>query len=103
MIEALLAATLLVSQCESYTITSYSIAQFPGTTASGISTQGQAGVIAAGSYNLPFGTLVNIEGVGTYRIEDRGRLGARHIDILLQTTREALNFGRQTRVVCIVE
>ena len=39
-------------------------------------------------------------GLGTYRIADRGHLGANHIDVLMQTTREALSFGRQTRTVC---
>lgn len=102
MIEILFALSLNMQQCESYTITAYSIEQYPGITSSGISTQGNAGVIAAGSTNLPFGTHVDIEGVGVYRIADRGHLGRRHVDILTQTTREALNFGRQTRTVCIV-
>lgn len=94
---------MLQSTCESYVITAYSVEMFGGTTADGTRTPGNAGIIAAGSRNLPFNTYVQIEGLGTYRIADRGHLGTRHIDVLMQTTREALNFGRQQRMVCIVE
>lgn len=102
MLEALFALSLNMQHCETYTITAYSVEQYPGTTTDGTRTPGNAGVIAAGSYNLPFNTYVDIEGVGVYRIADRGHLGVRHVDILVNTTREALNFGRQTRTVCIV-
>jgi 3D (Asp-Asp-Asp) domain-containing protein len=102
VIEALLGAALLL-QCQSYTITAYSVEQFGGYTYDGTPTRGNAGVIAAGSWNLPINTIVEVEGVGVYRIADRGHLGTRHVDILMQSTREALNFGQQTRNVCIVE
>jgi 3D (Asp-Asp-Asp) domain-containing protein len=88
--------------CEWYTITAYAVEQFPGRTADGTPTPGNAGRIAAASPNLPFGTYVAIEGVGVFRIADRGLLGPRHIDILLQTVQEARQFGRQTRWVCPV-
>jgi 3D (Asp-Asp-Asp) domain-containing protein len=103
VIEAIFSLALAFSQCERYTITAYSIEDFPGRTYDGTPTRGNAGVIAAGSWNLPIGTIVEVEGVGVYRIADRGRLGNRHLDLLFQSTREALNFGRQTRMVCIVE
>jgi 3D (Asp-Asp-Asp) domain-containing protein len=103
VIEAIFSLALALSQCERYTITAYSVEMFPGTTYDGTPTRGNAGWIAAGSWNLPIGTVVSIDGVGVYTIRDRGNLGSRHIDILTQTTREALNFGRQTRTVCIVE
>jgi 3D (Asp-Asp-Asp) domain-containing protein len=86
--------------CSTATITAYSVEQYPGTTADGTPTPGNAGVIAAASYNYALGSYVTVEGLGTYRVADRGHLGANHIDILFQTTREALNFGRQTRLVC---
>lgn len=108
MIEAILAAAITMQTCAEFTITAYSVEQFPGRTYSGLSTQGQAGVIAAegrpNTHHFAIGTLVDIEGVGVRRIEDRGGgLVGRHVDILMQTTREALNFGRQTRTVCVVE
>jgi 3D (Asp-Asp-Asp) domain-containing protein len=91
--------------CETYTITAYSIEQFPGTTADGTSTQGQAGVIAAVDARAPvvrMGTYVWIEDMGTYRIADTGNLARRgvHFDVLMSTTREAREFGRQQRQVC---
>lgn len=45
--------------------------------------------IAAGSYNLAFGDYVEVEGLGTYRIADRGHLGRRHIDIATWSREEA--------------
>ncbi len=86
--------------CSSAVITAYSVEQYPGTTADGTRTPGNAGVIAAASHNYALGTYITVEGLGTYRVADRGHLGANHIDVLMQTTREALQFGRQTRLVC---
>lgn len=89
--------------CMMYTITAYSVEDFPGFTADGTPTIGNAGRIAAASYDLPLGTYVSIDGLGVYRIADRGMLGHRHIDVLMATTREALEWGRRQRLVCIVE
>jgi 3D (Asp-Asp-Asp) domain-containing protein len=86
--------------CSSAVITAYSVEQYPGRTADGTPTPGNAGVIAAASYNYALGTIVTVEGLGTYRVADRGHLGTNHIDVLMQTTREALQFGRQIRTVC---
>lgn len=107
ILELLFATILNNSQCETFTITAYSIEQFGGRTFSGLSTQGHAGVIAAegrpNAHHFAIGTWVDIDGVGVRRIEDRGGgLIGRHIDVLFDATREALNFGRQTRMVCIV-
>ncbi len=86
--------------CSQTTITAYSVEQYPGTTTDGTRTPGNAGVIAAASYNYALGAFITVEGLGTYRVADRGHLGANHVDVLMQTTREALQFGRQTRTVC---
>lgn len=86
--------------CSQATITAYSVEQYPGRTADGTPTPGNAGVIAAASYNYALGSYVTVEGLGTYRVADRGHLGANHVDVLMQTTREALQWGRQTRTVC---
>ena len=92
--------------CPMYTVTAYSAEQYPGRTADGTSTweairTGEA--IAAGSWNLPLGTTVEVEKIGTYRIADRGHLESSHVDILTATTAEALQIGRQYRRVCVVE
>lgn len=86
--------------CSSAVITAYSVEQYPGRTVDGTPTRGNAGVIAAASYNYALGTIITVDGLGTYRVADRGRLGANHIDVLMQTTREAVQWGRQTRTVC---
>ncbi len=86
--------------CSNATITAYSVEQYPGTTTDGTPTPGNAGVIAAASYNYPLGAYITVEGLGTYRVADRGHLGSNHVDILVQSTREALQFGRQVRLVC---
>lgn len=39
--------------------------------------------IAACSYNLALGQMIEVEGLGVYRCADRGMLGPRHIDILV--------------------
>ncbi len=66
--------------CSSATITAYSVEQYPGTTTDGTRTPGNAGVIAAASYNYALGTFITVEGLGTYRVADRGHLGANHVD-----------------------
>lgn len=86
--------------CSQTVITAYSVEQYPGTTTDGTRTPGNAGVIAAASYNYALGTFITVEGLGTYRVADRGHLGPNHIDVLMATTREAINFGRQSRLVC---
>lgn len=87
--------------CADMTVTAYSVEMFPGTTYDGTPTRGNAGVIAAASWNIPIGTYVTVEGLGTYRVADRGMLGSSGwIDVLMQTTQEARNWGRQTRTVC---
>ena len=79
--------------CDTYRITGYSVAAYPGRTADGSTTTTGAMArgewIAAASYNIPFGAQVEIEGIGTYRVVDRGHLGARHIDVLVMTDAEA--------------
>lgn len=94
-------------RCRMMTITAYSVEQFPGTTASGLRTPGQVGAIAAhgngraGDPGLPFGTRIWIDGFGSRTVQDRGGgLNSSHVDVLVQTTREALQIGRVQRQVC---
>lgn len=92
-----------VHSCEPYTITGYVRGDHSNWTANGVSVWTRDW-IAAGSYNLPFGTVVQVQfphGPGEYRIEDRGGgLGRRHIDILVDTRSQALALT-STRTVCI--
>lgn len=93
-----------VHNCEEYKITGYVRGHGNPYTANDVSVWTREW-IAAGSYNLPFGTVVQVQfpnGPGEYRIEDRGGgLGRRHIDILVDTVSEALALT-STRTVCII-
>lgn len=74
--------------CEPYTITGYTRDCCSNRTADGTSVWTDE-PIAAGSYNLPLGSWVNVEGLGQFRIADRGLLNRRHVDILVDTTEQA--------------
>ena len=66
-----------------------------GTTASG--TKATAGRTVAMSSKYSFGTKVEIKGMGTYVVEDRGgAIKGNKIDIYFGSHQEALNFGRRT-------
>lgn len=65
-----------------------------GITASG--TVPQANWTIAASKNYSFGTLIYIEGYGTYCVEDRGgAITDNKLDIYFGSHKEACNFGRQ--------
>ncbi len=63
------------------------------------------GFTAAAGPNIPFGTYVLIEDIGLWQINDRGgRIGPQNIDIAVETSKEAREFGRQRlRAVFISE
>ncbi len=60
----------------------------------------QPWVTAAASDWIPFNSYVEVEGLGTFRINDRGHLGSRHIDVFVNTVREAYNVTSY-REVCV--
>lgn len=68
-----------------------------GITASGVKTS--RGVVAAPRH-IPFGTVIRLEGLGDFTVQDRGgaikvRDGAICIDIWMPSHQEALKFGRK--------
>lgn len=66
-----------------------------GITASGV--KAQAGVTVAMPSKYAFGTQIQIKGMGTYIVQDRGgAIQGNKIDIFFNTHQEALNFGRKT-------
>lgn len=66
-----------------------------GVTASGA--KAKAGITVAMSSKYKFGTKVEIKGMGTYTVQDRGgAIQGNKIDIYFNTHQEALNFGRRT-------
>lgn len=66
-----------------------------GITASGA--KATAGVTVAMSKSYAFGTKVEIKGMGTYTVQDRGgAISGNKVDIFFATHQEAINFGRRT-------
>jgi 3D (Asp-Asp-Asp) domain-containing protein len=54
----------------------------------------------AGGWNLPFGSLVEISGMGVYMVEDRGSaLQPGHLDVWMGSCNQAIYFGREWRSV----
>ena len=72
-----------------------------GRTASG--TKATAGRTVAMSSKYSFGTKVKIKGYGTYTVEDRGgAIKGNKIDIYFDSHQDALNFGRKTVYLRVV-
>lgn len=61
----------------------------------------EPGMVATMSRSIPFGTRVQIEGLGTYTVEDRIGHGS-EFDIFTHSCGEADRFGRQHRRVTIL-
>jgi 3D (Asp-Asp-Asp) domain-containing protein len=58
--------------------------------------------IAAASWNIPMGSYVEVEGVGMYRVADRGMLGSSGwVDIAVYSHAEALALT-EVRTVCVL-
>lgn len=54
-------------------------------------------------YGLKFGDLVEIEGVGTFEVQDRmNKRWTKRVDIWFPTERECINFGKQNRTLLIL-
>lgn len=72
-----------------------------GITASGI--KAVEGVTVAMDKSIPFGTKIYIDGVGERIVQDRGGAIKRNrIDLYFSDHQSAINFGRQTRQVTIL-
>ena len=94
-------------ETETYTITAYCACvkccgKTDGITATGTkATEGRT--IAVDPNKIPYGTEVNIEGVGVRVAEDcGGAIKGNRIDIYFNDHQSALNFGRQTKEVTIL-
>lgn len=72
-----------------------------GITASG--TKATAGRTIAASSQYSFGTKIEIQGYGTYIVEDRGgAITGNRIDMFFSSHSEALAFGRKTLLIRVV-
>lgn len=88
--------------CQTYHITGYVRGHHSALTFDGTSVWTRER-IAAASWNVPMGAYVQVvggAGAGTYRVADRGNLGARAIDILVDSVSEAYELT-DDRTVCV--
>ena len=95
------------SVSEMYVITAYCscvscCGKSDGITASGV--KAVEGITVAADKSIPFGTKIYIDGIGERIVQDRGgAINENHIDLFFSDHQSALNFGRQTREVFIIE
>ena len=91
---------------EEYVITAYChctkcCGKSDGITASGV--KAREGITVAMNKSIPFGTKIYIDGVGERIVQDRGgAIKGNRIDLYFDSHQEALNFGRQTKEVMIL-
>lgn len=91
---------------ETYTITAYCscvkcCGKTDGITASGV--KAVEGITVATDKSIPFGTKIYIDGVGERIVQDRGgAIKGNRIDLYFSDHQSALNFGRQTKQVTIL-
>jgi 3D (Asp-Asp-Asp) domain-containing protein len=96
---------------EEFIITAYCCENYPHICNDGEAIYTATGTVATAGRTIavdpkivPYGTSVEIEGVGVRVAEDcGGAIKGNRIDLLFETHEEALNFGIQTRQVTIVE
>lgn len=87
-------------ECETYRVTGYVRGHHSPRTFDGTSVWTEE-PLAAASWNVPIGAKVEIEGVGTFRVADRGGgLGPRHVDVLVDSVAEAYALT-DWRTVCV--
>ena len=72
-----------------------------GITASGVRASANHTIAASSAY--PFGTKIEIEGLGVFTVEDRGgAIQGNKIDVFFNSHQEALNFGRKQLRIRVV-
>jgi len=90
------------SDCEQFRITGYVAGEYPGLTADGSTTTldalARGELLAAAGYDVPMGSFLDVDGLGVYRVADRGQLGYRHLDLLVATRSEAFALTGYRRV-----
>lgn len=83
-----------------YTAAADECGKSDGITASGIKVH--RGTLACPP-NFPFGTKIEIDGMGTFVCEDRGgAIKGNHVDIYMPTKKEAFAFGRRSLIASVV-
>ncbi len=83
---------------ETYTLTAYTCYDQACLTASGR----RAGPGTVASTSLAMGTRVWIQKLGEFRVEDRGDLESKQLDVWMPSREEAIQFGVQERQVRVL-
>jgi 3D (Asp-Asp-Asp) domain-containing protein len=96
-----------VYEVTAYTAGAESTGKAPSHPAYGITASGarvKAGTTIACPPELPFGTVIEIDGVGKRICEDRGfAIKGRKLDLYIASLSEALRFGRQHLKIRVLE
>lgn len=91
-----------VVNASAYTAAADECGKSDGITASGLKVKEKRTLACPPAF--PFGTKVQIEGVGTLVCEDRGgAIKGNHFDIYVETKKEAFAFGRRNLLAEVVE
>jgi 3D (Asp-Asp-Asp) domain-containing protein len=85
-----------------YTASAPDCGKTDGITASGV--KAKAGVTVAASRDLPFGTVLYIDGIGYRTVQDRGgAIGPGHLDLYVDSESSAIKFGVKYLKVTVVK
>ena len=91
-----------IINASAYTAAADECGKSDGITASGIKVEEKRTLACPPAF--PFGTKIAIEGMGEYRCEDRGgAIKGNHIDIYVETKKEAFAFGRRNLTAQVVQ
>ena len=84
-----------------YTASADECGNSDGITASGLQVEANRTIACPPSY--PFGVRLAIDGLGTFRCEDRGgAIKGNHFDIYMRTKSDAFAFGRRTLIAEVI-
>lgn len=99
---AILPEGKFIVNASAYTAAADECGKSDGITASGLMVKVNETI--ACPKNFPFGTKLQIEGMGTYVCQDRGgAIKGNHIDIYMETKKEAFSFGRRNLLAQVVK
>lgn len=91
-----------IINASAYTAAADECGKSDGITASGLMVKENETIACPPQF--PFGTKLQIDGMGTYMCQDRGgAIKANHIDIYVETKKEAFSFGRRNLLAQVVE
>lgn len=96
-----------MAECTAYTNGYESTGKHPGDKGYGMTSSGKhtkQGYIAADTDILPYGSLVYIDGMGIYQVEDTGGdIKGNRIDIYFESRSAAYKFGRQDKKIIVLK